>query len=116
MKRFFNFLATFSAMICAVVLIGCSGNNATYVGEKVAALDASAWEASAWISAADAVVLQDGNKGRAAEGASWFVSTLKIEQKVTSAIWMTSSLGVYEIYINGKPVGGEFLKPGFTHP
>ncbi len=116
MKRFFNFFATFSAMICAVVLIGCSGNNATYVGEKVAALDASAWEASAWISAADAVVLQDGNKGRAADGASWFVSTLKNEQKVTSAIWMTSSLGVYEIYINGKPVGGEFLKPGFTHP
>ena len=28
---------------------------------------------------------------------------------------MATSLGVFEIYINGKPIGNEFLKPGFTH-
>ena len=28
---------------------------------------------------------------------------------------MTAGLGVYELYVNGKPVGEEFLKPGFTH-
>lgn len=29
--------------------------------------------------------------------------------------WMTTGLGVYEIYVNGKLVGDEILKPGFTH-
>lgn len=28
---------------------------------------------------------------------------------------MTTGLGVYEIYVNGKLVGDEILKPGFTH-
>ncbi len=28
---------------------------------------------------------------------------------------MTAGLGVYELYLNGRPVGNEFLKPGFTH-
>ena len=29
---------------------------------------------------------------------------------------MTVGLGVYDLYINGQPVGAEVLKPGFTHP
>ena len=28
---------------------------------------------------------------------------------------MTTGLGVYELYVNKKPIGKEFLKPGFTH-
>ena len=60
-------------------------------------------------------VVHDGNNGRAADGASWFVSTVKNERKVASAKWMTTGLGVYQLYLNGKPVGEEFLKPGFTH-
>jgi len=28
---------------------------------------------------------------------------------------MTAGLGVYELYVNGQPVGDEILKPGFTH-
>lgn len=28
---------------------------------------------------------------------------------------MTTGLGVYRIFLNGKEVGEEFLKPGFTH-
>jgi alpha-L-rhamnosidase len=43
------------------------------------------------------------------------MTTITNQQAVVSAKWMTTALGVYEIYINGSPVGEEFLKPGFTH-
>ena len=89
--------------------------NATEFGKRTDALEASAWNESKWISAVDAPVVKGHNNGRAADGASWFVSTVKNEQKIVSAKWMTAGLGVYELYVNGKPVGGEFLKPGFTH-
>ena len=89
--------------------------NATEVGKRTDALEASAWNDSQWISAVDAPVVKGHNNGRAADGASWFVSTVKNEQKIVSAKWMTAGLGVYQLYVNGKPVGREFLKPGFTH-
>lgn len=77
----------------------------------------NAWSASQWISAANAPVftgiVADGS--RAADGASWFLSTIKNEKNVTKAIWMTSGLGVYQLYVNGQSVGQEILKPGFTH-
>jgi len=75
------------------------------------------WQFSAWISAPDAQVVTgkvvDGT--RAADGASWFVSKPRNTKKVKQAVWMTSGLGTYELYINGKLVGEEVLKPGFTH-
>ncbi len=80
------------------------------------ALDTSAWQVSKWISVADAPVVKGRNNERAADGANWFVSTVKNAKKVTSAKWMTTGLGVYELYVNGKLIGEEFLKPGFTHP
>ena len=43
------------------------------------------------------------------------MSTVKNDKKVSRALWMTTGLGVYEIYVNGKLVGDEILKPGFTH-
>ena len=89
--------------------------NATEVGKRTDALEASAWNESKWISAVDASVVKGHNNGRAADGASWFVSTVRNEQKIVSAKWMTAGLGVYQLYVNGKPVGREFLKPGFTH-
>ena len=87
------------------------------VGQKVAALDAAAWESSIWISAANAPTTRGRADRilRAADGASWFVSTIKNEKKVVSAKWMTAGLGVYELYLNGQPIGKEILKPGFTH-
>ena len=115
MKTKISILSVLATAVFALVLTGCCGCPNEAVGEKVAALDNSAWAASEWISAVDAPVLKDRNHDRAADGASWFVSTVKNEQKVTSAKWMATSLGVFEIYINGKPVGNEFLKPGFTH-
>lgn len=100
----------------AMLLAGCKGGQAGGDG-LTTTLGNTAWNQSQWISAADAKVVtgavQDGT--RAADGASWFVSTLRNEQKVVSAKWMTAGLGVYELYVNGKPVGNEILKPGFTH-
>ena len=114
MKKF-SLLTLFAAVAIAVFGISCGSQAVTEVGVKTDALDASAWDASQWISAVDAPVLTSRPEGdRAADGASWFVSTVKNEQKVVSAKWMTSGLGVYEIYLNGQPVGNEFLKPGFT--
>ena len=73
-----------------------------------------------WISVADAPVVTgtvtDNENNRAADGASWFLSTVKNEGRVVKAEWTTTALGTYEIYVNGQLVGDEVLKPGFTHP
>ena len=101
-------------VLALFAVIGCS-NNLDYVGERAEALDSSAWEASKWISVVDApVVPKEPKVVRAADGANWFLSTVKNEKKVVKATWMTAGLGVYELYINGKRVGNDFLKPGYT--
>ena len=103
---------------CAAAIVACGPKvGPEPVGKRADALDASAWEVSQWISVVDApvkVVTEDSDD-RAADGASWFVSTVKNGKKVTKAVWMTSGLGVYELYVNGRLVGEEVLKPGFTH-
>lgn len=104
-----------SAMILLSAACSSQGETAAVVGQKTNALDASAWNGSTWISAVDAQVVHGTNDGRAADGSSWFVSTIKNEKKVASAKWMTAGLGIYELYLNGRQVGNEFLKPGFTH-
>ena len=90
------------------------GKNKTYC----TVIEDQIWNPSVWISVTDAPVVKgsvvDGT--RAADGASWFVSTVTNDRKVSRACWMTSALGVYEIYVNGQRVGEEVLKPGFTHP
>ncbi len=80
-------------------------------------LDASAWASSAWIAAADAPVMSEEvtSYSRSADGASWFVAPVKNEGRVVSAKWMTTGLGVYDIFVNGETVGREILKPGYTH-
>jgi len=81
-------------------------------------LSEKAWESSVWLSVVDApiitCVVNDGT--RAADGANWFVASIRNAKKVVSAKWMTAGLGVYDLYINGRLVGVEVLKPGFTHP
>ncbi len=114
----FNFRSLiFPAFAAFLLVTSCGQPAATAVGQRVDALDDAAWNESVWISVADAPVvtgkIHDGS--RAADGANWFVSTVKNEGKVTAATWMTAGLGVYELYVNGKPVGEEILKPGFTH-
>ena len=99
------------------LVAACSKPVPVSVGSKTEALDPSLWEQSAWISAADAPVVtgRASQVFRAADGASWFVATVRNDQPVTAARWMTAGLGVYELYLNGVRVGEEFLKPGFTH-
>ena len=102
--------------LAALIAVACAASDPSVpAGSRAEALDPAAWDASAWISAADAPVVTERNAQRAADGASWFVSTLKNEKAVVAARWMTTGLGVYELYVNGRPVGNEALKPGFTH-
>jgi alpha-L-rhamnosidase len=110
-----SFLKNIVAILfVGLAVSGCKGPKPANLSE---ALEDSAWGQSVWISAADAEVVKgrvnDGT--RAADGASWFVSTVKNDKKVVSAKWMTCGLGVYDIYVNGKLIGDEVLKPGFTH-
>ena len=110
MKKNFRSLAI---VAISLLLASCGTQPATEYGTRADALDASAWESSQWISAVDAPVVTgktgDMQNNRAADGSSWFVSTIKNEQKVASAKWMTTGLGVYEIYVNGKAIGQEFM-------
>ena len=108
MKRLLTAIYLATAVISAV---------ANIVGKKCDALNASAWSQSQWISVVNAPIVEGrADKAvRAADGASWFMATVKNEKQVTSAKWMTTGLGIYELYLNGQLVGEEVLKPGFTH-
>ncbi len=115
MKHFHHLIP---AITIIPALLSCS--RCPYYGERTEPLDNSLWEKSEWISAADADVIDtpvyEYDHCRAADGASWFVSDVTNGRKVVSARWMTAGLGVYDIYVNGKLIGEEVLKPGFTHP
>ena len=108
-----------SLLIAALALVACGTKEVEEAGTRVAALDDSAWASSEWIAAVDAPVIEGKVKSnencRAADGASWFVAEPVNEKTVKSAKWMTAGLGVYELYVNGKLIGKEILKPGFTH-
>ena len=112
MKKF----SILMAIVSLFVAVGCCGGDKDYAGTRVEALDNAAWEASKWISVVDAPVVTEAGAFRAADGANWFITTLKNEKKVVSAKWMATSLGVFDIYVNGKIVGAEVLKPGYTSP
>ena len=113
-------LLTVAAIAATALTAGCTPSASTKTNPLTDALDASAWNASQWISVVDAPVVtgpvKDLENARSADGASWFVSTVTTEKKVTRARWMTTALGVYQLFVNGTPVGREVLKPGFTHP
>ena len=121
MKRKINFMGCMAVAAALAVITGCAPKKQQY-GQRVYAIaDAladEAWGLSKWISVVDAPVVEgkiEGDKELSADGASWFVSNVKNEAKVEKAVWITAGLGVYELYVNGKPIGEEILKPGFTH-
>ena len=102
----------------ATLAIVCSCCNLSVTGVRTDALEDAAWQTSEWISAMDAEVVTGKINGKnflAADGASWFWSSVTNDKDVVSAKWMTAGLGVYDIYLNGRLVGLEILKPGFTH-
>ena len=57
-----------------------------------------------WISAA----------GEPTKGVTSFRRVFVNRGKVVSAHWRGSGLGVFEAFVGGRPVGDDFLKPGFT--
>ena len=116
LKQFKNAVSHLLA-VGMLFVFSCCGEQEKREIYRTDALDNQAWDASTWISVVDAPVVTDTvfDGTRAADGASWFVSTVKNAQKVSRARWMTSALGVYDIYINGTLVGDEILKPCFTH-
>ncbi|MDE7386274.1 MAG: glycoside hydrolase family 78 protein [Muribaculaceae bacterium] len=111
-----NYFITLTTAL-SIFAAGCTSTDKT--ARRVDALDDSAWDQSEWISVADAPVITgpvQGDNERAADGASWFVTTVTNDnKKVTDARWMTTSLGVYDLFVNGQRIGDEILKPGFTH-
>jgi alpha-L-rhamnosidase len=117
---YMNLSRTSFAAALLLMIVSCGTQKTAFVGERTEALDASAWKDALWLSVADAPVItgrvDEGGNGCSAPGASVFVSTIKNEKKVVAAKWMTTALGVYDLYVNGLPVGEEVLKPGFTHP
>ncbi len=108
-----------TVLAASVLMTACS--TPKKVGEALltAPLDDNVWSLSEWISAVDAPVVtgkvEDNVNNRAADGASWFLSKVKNEKRVVKAIWQTTGLGIYYLYVNGQAVGKEILKPGFTH-
>ena len=110
MKRILTAAALLAAMACSPK---------QDAGRLTEALGSECWECAEWISAADAPVIEGkingSSKSRAADGSSWFVASVENEAEVLSARWMTTGLGVYELYVGGKLIGAEVLKPGFTH-
>ncbi|MGN0832512.1 MAG: family 78 glycoside hydrolase catalytic domain [Kiritimatiellia bacterium] len=70
-----------------------------------------------WLSVPEAPVF-DGKvawSSRAADGTSWFARTFTNSAAVVRARWTVAGLGVFDVYVNGRRIGDDFLKPGFTH-
>ena len=100
--------------LAALALVSCGKQAPCNQGILTEPLDNAAWNTSEWISAVDAPEYT-APVSKSAAGSSWFLSTVTNEKKVKKAVWMTSGLGVYDLFVNGKLVGKEVLKPGFTH-
>lgn len=105
------------AAIGLMSLMACGGSTESPKVIIAETLPQEAWQQSEWISAVDAPVVSDTiwDGTRVADGASWFLSTVKADKQIAQARWMTTALGVYDLYVNGTRVGEEILKPGFTH-
>ena len=97
------------APIVCIVLAACGCEPEA---PRTDALDAKLWGKSEWISAVDAKITRNDSE----LDVSWFAGEFANEAEVTSAKWMTTALGTYNLWVNGKSVGAEdFLKPGYTH-
>ena len=111
---------TILAAMMAATVTSCADRAEEGVpATRTEALPAAYWEQSIWISAANVPVVTktttEDEYCPAAEGASWFVSNLTNEKRVTRARWMTTGLGTYVLFVNGHAIGDEYLKPGYTH-
>ena len=103
-----NFALSLAIGIIMIPAFAYASSKSENAGKRAKALDNALWNQSEWISVANAPVVTgpiSGTNERAADGAGWFVSTVKNDKKVTSARWMTTGLGVYDLFVNGKTIG-----------
>jgi len=78
-------------------------------------LETNAWDAAKFISPDGPAPAFPKNGERATVGATAeFAREVVAAKDVRRAYFYTTGLGVYEAFVNGKPVKGGFLKPGFT--
>lgn len=106
-----RFVSFFCSLLVSLPIVANS------VSVRTHALEDDAWRYSQWISVVKAPIVTDTvyDGSRAADGANWFVTKVQLNKPLRSAVWMTTGLGVYQLYVNGQLVGDEVLKPGFTH-
>ena len=74
------------------------------------------WAGSRWLSVPNAPEASEADRkaSLSAPGTSWFVRPFVNRTDLRKATWTVTGLGVFEAYVNGRPVGADFLKPGFT--
>ncbi len=97
----------FITILAAISLTGFTLNGETPMSDA----------ASEWLSVKNAPVYggKPGNGARAAAGTSWFFRAVTNRAALASAKWTVSGLGVFDVFVNGRRGGDDFLKPGFTH-
>ena len=88
-------------------------------------VDTNGWRGSVWIEDPKAPqrdmafvrkpkgIGQDGGYD-APKGTSWFRKAFASPKPVKEAFWTVTALGVFDAYVNGRAVGSDFLKPGYT--
>ena len=88
-------------------------------------VDTNGWRGSVWIEDPKAPqrdmefvrkpkgIGQDGGYD-APKGTSWFRKAFASPKPVKEAFWTVTALGVFDAYVNGRTVGSDFLKPGYT--
>ncbi len=70
-------------------------------------LDNTAWKAE-WIT------MKDEKKSTTSLPAHYYRNEFSVSKKISSARVYASSLGIYQLFINGKKVGNQLFTPGFT--
>ena len=115
----YNNMKKHTLLLAAITMLAACNQQYTItpdevVGERVQA--ESITEHSQWISVVDAPVVTDTvyDGSRAADGANWFMANFAPQKQIQKAVWVTTALGVYDLFVNGKRVGKEVLKPGYT--
>ena len=82
-------LPTLAAVLILTLAVACASKENLQQALRITALDDSAWQSAQWISVADAPVVSgpvdDHQNGRAADGASWFVSDVNNEKRIVQA-------------------------------
>ncbi|HYG23902.1 MAG TPA: family 78 glycoside hydrolase catalytic domain [Verrucomicrobiae bacterium] len=92
----------------------------TWQSSNVAAADwiGASFAGPGWQSASEVAVYGDSQWGRLERNAMYpapfFRKPFAVTKPLSRAIVFASALGVYELHLNGKPLGNDVLSPGWT--